>query len=158
MSAIVDMDTRQLEDLANSKAKKYKTVYSQDFTFKDVLKDLERYDEDYPMTLYNLLKEKHFRDGFLAGIFEYKDGCKTKKDELDKNDWIYICDKGYPKNSTKKYIWAVLTNEGTIEQVIETTETIHRIYGSEVSYGVHPTWKVYAYKEMSENPIYKGDK
>ena len=74
---------------------------------------------------------------------------------MDKNDWIYICDKGYPKNSTKKYIWAVLTGEGIIEQVIETTEAIHRIYGSEVSYGVHPTWEVYAYKEMSENPEYK---
>lgn len=33
-------------------------------------------------------------------------------------DWTYICDKGYPKDQEKYYLWAVLRNNGTIMQMV----------------------------------------
>lgn len=62
-------DERAL-DKAIQRARDYKTVYSEDSQLEEVLKDPLRFSQDYSKRLYLLMKEKHFRDGFLSGLKE----------------------------------------------------------------------------------------
>lgn len=58
------------KEKAIQKARSYKTVYSEDYQFDEVMKHPLRFEEDYIKGLYLLLKEKHYRDGYSDGLAE----------------------------------------------------------------------------------------
>lgn len=111
-------------------------------TKKELEQKAEEYLKNTPPCNYHITR-KAYLDGLVEG-------------NANMGDWIYICDKGYPKDQEKYYLWAVLRNNGTIMQMVETTKGVLRLFNMYVEdYNTVPSYSIYAYKELGEIPPFR---